>query len=126
MVAFDASRAADENAAAMREAVRAVGTGAVTRASRDAQLDGFTVAEGQYLGLLEDEPVVAADDLESAAVVVVERLLAEPRDVLTLLTGEDAPPLDHLVAELERLHPELELEVQSGGQPHYPLLISAE
>jgi DAK2 domain fusion protein YloV len=126
MVAFDATRPAEENAAAMREALRDVVTGAVTRATRDAEVNGLRIAAGQYLGLLDEEPIAATEDLESAATAVVERLLAEPRDVLTLLTGEDEPPLDELVAELERRHPGVELEVHSGGQPHYPLLISAE
>ena len=45
---------------------------------------------------------------------------------LTLLTGEEPPPLDGLLSELESGHPELEVEVHQGGQPHYPLLLSAE
>ena len=53
-------------------------------------------------------------------------MLAEPRGVLTLLTGEDAPVLDGLLAELRSQHPELELDVHQGGQPHYPLLLAAE
>jgi hypothetical protein len=57
---------------------------------------------------------------------VLARLLASPRDVLTFLTGEERPQLDTLLAELEAGHPELELEVHEGGQPHYPLLLSAE
>ena len=46
--------------------------------------------------------------------------------MLTLLTGEEPPALDTLLAELESSHPELELDVHEGGQPHYPLLLSAE
>jgi hypothetical protein len=46
--------------------------------------------------------------------------------VLTLLRGADAPELGPLVAELAERHPELEVDVQDGGQPHYPLLVSAE
>ena len=57
---------------------------------------------------------------------MLERLLAEPRGILTLLTGEDPPALDGLLAELAASHPELELEVHEGGQPHYPLLLAAE
>ena len=57
---------------------------------------------------------------------VVERLLAEPRGVLTLLTGSEPPPLEQLLARVAELHPEVELDVQEGGQPHYPLLLSAE
>jgi hypothetical protein len=57
---------------------------------------------------------------------VLGHLLAEPRDVLTLLHGEGAPPLNGLLDELAAEHPELELDVHEGGQPHYPLLLSAE
>jgi len=46
--------------------------------------------------------------------------------VLTLLTGEDEPELEGLLRTLQERHPEVELDVQPGGQPHYPLLLSAE
>jgi hypothetical protein len=46
--------------------------------------------------------------------------------VLTLLRGEGAPPLNGLIDGLAEQHPELELDVHEGGQPHYPLLLSAE
>jgi dihydroxyacetone kinase-like predicted kinase len=57
---------------------------------------------------------------------VIDRLLAEPRGVMTLLTGADEPDVQPLVAALEQQHPSLELEVHQGGQPLYPLLLSAE
>jgi dihydroxyacetone kinase-like predicted kinase len=60
------------------------------------------------------------------AAQVADALLAEPRMLLTLLTGADAPELDGLVERIRERHPELELDVQAGGQPHYPLLLSAE
>jgi hypothetical protein len=46
--------------------------------------------------------------------------------VLTFLTGDEPPALDALLAELASSHPELELDVHDGGQPHYPLLLAAE
>ena len=49
-----------------------------------------------------------------------------PRAVLTLLTGAEPPPLDGLLERLASAHPELEVEVHEGGQPHYPLLLGAE
>src|SRR5581483_2638217 len=55
MVAFEAARPAEENAAAMREVLRDVATGAVTRATRDAKANGLAITAGQYLGLLDDE-----------------------------------------------------------------------
>ena len=48
--AFDGSRSADENEAAMREAIDAVTAAEITRASRDATVDGVTATEGDFLG----------------------------------------------------------------------------
>jgi len=125
-VAFDPSGSADDNVAAMRDALEGVATGAVTVASRDTELNGVEVRSGAYLGLAEGDAVAGGDDFDEVASAVIERLLGEPRDVLTLLTGEDEPQLDALLERIEAAHPELELEVHSGGQPHYPLLVSAE
>jgi DAK2 domain fusion protein YloV len=126
MVAFDPDRTADHNAAEMRESLETVATGEVTIASRDAKLNGIAVREGEFLGLVADEAVAGGADFDEVAGAVAERLLAEPRGVLTLLTGEDQPQLDQLVARLRDDHPDLEVDIQDGGQPHYPLLLSAE
>src|SRR5581483_2241462 len=111
LVAFDPSRAAAENATEMEEALTAVATGAVTRASRAVQLNGRRVEPGELLGLLEGEPFAGGDDLAEVARAVVDGLLAEPRGVLTFLTGVDGASLDGLVAELAAANPELEIEV---------------
>jgi DAK2 domain fusion protein YloV len=126
LVAFDPARSAAENAEALHEAIAGVATGAVTTASRDVVLDGRRVREGDYLGLLEEEPIAGGEGFADVAEAVVERLLAEPRDVLTLLVGEGAPPFDELLRRVEERHPELELEVHEGRQPVYQLLIAAE
>jgi dihydroxyacetone kinase-like predicted kinase len=126
MVAFDPERDAEANAAEMREALAGVATGEVTVASRDVDLNGLSIPAGAWLGLAGGEPVAGGADFAEVAVAVVERLLTEPRAVLTLLTGQDEPDLAPLLERLGAEHPELELDVQQGGQPHYPLLLGAE
>ena len=126
LVAYDGSSGAAENAAAMAAAAAAVATGEITRASRDVSLNGFAVRRGEWLGLAGGEPVAGGDDFADVASSLVARLLAEPRVVLTILTGDDPPPLDGLLDRLASAHPELEIEVHEGGQPHYPLLLGAE
>ena len=126
LVAFNPELPAEENEVAMAEAAARVATGAVTTASRDVRLNGRAVEAGQYLGLLGDEPVTGGADFESVARAILERLLTEPRELVTLFTGDEEPDLSHLLTELERSNPELEIEVHEGGQPHYPLLVSAE
>jgi DAK2 domain fusion protein YloV len=126
MVAFDGSRSAEENADAMTEAAASVVTGAVTTASRDVTLNGVDVRKGAYLGLSEGEPVVGGDDFEEVAEAVIERLLTERHGLLTILGGEGAPALNGLIDRIGKRHPEVEVDVQDGGQPHYHLLLSAE
>ncbi|HET8529392.1 MAG TPA: DAK2 domain-containing protein [Gaiellaceae bacterium] len=126
LLSFDGSRGAAENAAEMRDAIAAVAAGEVTIASRDAEIEGVEIRRGRWLGLAGDAPVAAAETFEDAAFAVVEALLAEPRGLLTLLAGEEAPPLDALLERIERAYAELEVDVQQGGQPHYHLLLSAE
>jgi fatty acid kinase len=125
-VVYDGSRSAAENATEMEEALAAVATGAVTVASRDVDLDRVTVRKGDYLALTEGDPIGGSADFDETAALAVELLLAEPRGVLTILTGEDAPPLNGLLERIAARHPGLEVEVQDGGQPHYHLLLSAE
>ena len=126
LVAFDPSLGLDENAVAMGEALESVATGAVTVASRDVQLNGVAVESGKWLGLVDGEPMAGGGSFDEVARAVMDTLLAEPRGVVTLLSGEDAPGLDALVEHVRRTHPDLELEVHDGGQPHYPLLLAAE
>ena len=126
MLAFDPERPATENAEAMKEVVGGVKTGEVTIASRDVELNGLSVRKGAWLGLANGTAVAGGPDFDDVAAAVAERLLEEPRDVMTLLTGADEPQLEALVRRIQGAHPELELDVQAGGQPHYPLLLSAE
>jgi dihydroxyacetone kinase-like predicted kinase len=126
MVAFDGSHTAAENAAEMEQAVAAVATGAVTTASREVRLDGLTVEKGAYLGLADGKPVAGGASFEGVSVAVVAGLLSEPRSVLTILTGEEAPELNGLLGRISGEYPDVEVDVQAGGQPHYHLLLSAE
>jgi hypothetical protein len=110
----------------MAQVLETIVTGEVTVASRDAELNGVSVTQGHWLGLAEGEAVAVGDAFDEVAEKVAEALLAEPRMLMTLLTGTDAPELDGLLERIRDRHPELELDIQAGGQPHYPLLLSAE
>jgi dihydroxyacetone kinase-like predicted kinase len=110
----------------MRAALAGLATGEIAVATRDAASNGVEVHEGEYLALLDGDAVASGPAFDEVARALVERLLAEPRDVLTLLTGDGAPPLTSLLDAVAADHPELEVDVHEGGQPHYPLLLSAE
>jgi DAK2 domain fusion protein YloV len=126
MVAFDPDRDVAGNAAEMREVLASVATGEVTVASRDVEMNGISIHEGAYLGLAGGEAVAGGASFDEVAAAVVDRLLEQPRGVLTFLTGEQEPDLTLLLQRLGADHPEVEVDIQPGGQPHYPLLVGAE
>jgi uncharacterized protein len=126
LVAFDPARNADANATSIADALVGLATGGVTIASRDVRLDGLDVRKGAWLGLADGVPVAGGETFDEVVRAVLTKLLAEPRGLLTLLTGDGAPELDGLLSDLEASHPDLELEVHEGGQPHYALLLAAE
>ena len=126
MIVYDPGRAAADNESAMVSAQAGVVTGEVTIASRDVTLDGIDVRKGAWLGLADGAAVASGQSFDAVAGAVAERLLDGGREILTLLTGVDEPALGTLVSEIGARHPDVEIEIHAGGQPHYPLLLSAE
>lgn len=126
MSRFVSTASPEENESAMLEELEGAATGEITVASRNATLDGVAIEEGAYLGLVDDVAVSSGPDLDAVVHDVVDRVLAGGQGFLTILTGENAPPLDGLVSALEERHPDLEVEIHEGGQPHYPLLVVAQ
>jgi hypothetical protein len=90
------------------------------------QLNGVAITNGHWLGLVDGEPVAGGEDFGDVTYAVVERLLSDPRGLLTLLVGDEAAPLEGVLERIAVAHPDVEVDVQQGGQPHYPLLLSAE
>ena len=126
LVAFDAARTLDENLAEMQEAAAAVRAGSVARASRAAKIGDVEVSEGEFLGLVDGEPVASGQELGPVAADVVARLVGDGADVLTVLVGDGAGEPEAVVESIRAAHPGIEVEVHEGGQPHYPLLFAVE
>ncbi len=127
-VSYDRRVPGAENAREMRAAMEGVVTAEVTQAVRDSLVDGVQVKAGDFIGLVEDRVVVAGRELEAVVEEVSARLAGQDREMLTVLVGNDpdAPKVRAMIDRLRTLHPALEIEVHEGGQPFYPVLLSAE
>ena len=119
-VALDGKRDAAANAAAMREALDHVRTGAVTAAARDDGEARFRA--GEAVGFVDERIVAWGEPARTLQQVLGE--LARDAELVTCITGDGAPlPAD----EVEALAPDgVELELSHGGQPSYWWLLAAE
>ncbi|QIN78959.1 DAK2 domain-containing protein [Rubrobacter marinus] len=128
MVGYDAEGEPEEVVEEMCEIVSGLRCGEVTQAVREARVEGREVPEGAYIGLLDGELVAVEQGVEDAAVRLVERMLAEGADVVTLLRGYgmDEDSARKVAERIRTLDEAVEVEVKDGGQPLYPLQMVAE
>ena len=126
LVAFDPTKDPAENAKAMGEvADRAHGI-EVTRAVRDATIDGEHVKKGEAMALLDGRVVAHGEDEEIVLVDAAKRLTDS--EIFTLYGGEDVDDarVQHAAQRLRAACPRVSVEVAHGGQPHYPFIVAAE
>lgn len=118
----------EANVQSMLAAAREVLTAEITTAVRDVNLNGVTVYEGQTIGILDGELIMAGNEPEYVVYKVVECMEPEELEILTLYYGADISPTEaeELAAQLQVRYPDLEFEVLEGGQRHYYYIISAE
>jgi fatty acid kinase len=127
-VAFDKRQSGIVNAKEMRRAIEDVVTAEITRAVRDSSIDGVQIKARDFIGLIDDRVVVASDQLEPVVTDVVAKLLGEGRSLLTALLGDDENAEDaaSVLETLRGKYPSVEVDLHQGGQPFYPVLLSAE
>ena len=128
MLAYMPGMDPDDCLAAMRAAASTVSWGEVTRAVRDATTPVGVCSEGDWLGVVGGAVALVSPDLMAAAAGVVETLVGDDAEILTIVTGGDAlaEETDALVARVAATHPEVEVSVIAGGQPLYPYLFGVE
>ncbi len=119
-VSLDPNRGADANAAAMLAALEHVRTGAVAPAARDDTRGRFRA--GEAVGFVDDEIVAWGSPRETLRDVMGQ--LAQSAELITCLSGADAPLEEEAVAAL--FDGEVEFELSHGGQQSYWWLLSAE
>lgn len=128
LIDFNPEAEAEENVEGMEGARLEVKTGEITRAARDATIEGVDVREGQFLALLDGKPRAAGDDLNPVLVDLVGQADLQPRGLVTLYWGDMLSSDDAASASqsLKAVYDGLQVDVHHGGQPHYEFIISIE
>ncbi|WP_405112784.1 DAK2 domain-containing protein [Micromonospora sp. NBC_01405] len=124
----DPDRRFADDVIAMAEAAGACRYAEVCWASREALTVAGPCRPGDVLALVEGEVHLIGVDLADTCAAVVDRMLGGGGELVTLLSGADAPDgLAEAVREhVARRWPFVEVQAYPGGQPHYPLLVGVE
>ena len=128
MLAFNYQADLETNARVMARAAGDVETIEVTTATRDVEINGVAVKEGQSIGLLNDRLHTASSSPEQVVLTMLGQLALEDFEIITVYWGEDVTPDEagQLVAHIETLYADIEVELVEGGQPHYDYILSLE
>ena len=128
MLSFDADDTLENNVDNMTDSLEDVVSGEVTKANRDTTINGIEIHENDFLGIIDGDIQVAEKDLVQSTVDMVEKMLDEDSEIITVMFGRDSNKEEakQVVSALEEKHDDLEFEVHNGGQPVYNFLISVE
>ncbi|NOU84948.1 DAK2 domain-containing protein [Paenibacillus sp. LMG 31460] len=128
ILAFQEKADAKTNTEAMSESLRRVKSGQVTYAVRDTNMDGIDIKQGHFIGIQDGRIVSSQPSLLDACKKLLEEMIEESSEIVTILTGEDAvdAETEELEAFIQAAYPEIEIELHPGGQPLYAYLFSVE
>src|SRR5215469_2029297 len=118
----------ESNCKVMTEAAASIQTAEITTAVRTAQVSGVRVREGDYIGLVNGDLVIAGQDIEHVIQETLQRMHIERYEIVTLYFGEDVArqQAEETAKRIKGKYSHLEIEVVDGGQPHYAYILSAE
>jgi len=129
LVSYDPEASAESNARSMAAVAESVATGEITQAVRDTHTDAGQVTSGDWIGIVRGDGIVAiAGTLVTAASQLLDHLIDDQRELLTIITGVDATVAhtDQIVAWVAQNRPDVAVEIHGGGQPLYPYLFGVE
>ena len=128
LVGYDPDADLQTNVAALAEAVTRTSAGEVTQSVRDTVAECGPIRKGDWIAINREGICVATTSAADAAFVLLDELITEDSEIVTVLVGSDTKHAetqrvrDHIALR----HPGVEIEVHDGGQPLYPFLIGVE
>ncbi|HHW9819846.1 fatty acid kinase catalytic subunit FakA [Staphylococcus aureus] len=125
---YDVDATLEENKAQMADSVNNVKSGSLTYAVRDTKIDGVEIKKDAFMGLTEDKIVSSQSDQLTTVTELLNEMLAEDSEILTVIIGQDAEQTvtDNMINWIEEQYPGVEVEVHEGGQPIYQYFFSVE
>ena len=128
LVNYIPDHSAEENKEQMIAEIENVKTGQVTYAVRDTEIDGKTIKQNDFMGIGDKSLLSVGSDLRATTLEMVDAMVDEDSAIVSIYFGSDSDEdsANELAAAIEEKYPDVEVEVNDGGQPIYYYVISVE
>ncbi len=112
----------------MTMAIDEVDSGEITTATRNVEINGVDVHEGEVIAILNGNVVLAVSSVEEACLGLLEKAQTDKRERITLFYGEiiSRNDVNIIVDKVRAAYPSHEIELHEGGQPHYHFIVAIE
>ena len=118
----------EDNSATMECDIKNVSSGQVTYAVRDTMIDDKEIHQGDYMGIGDSGIISVGKDVLSTTVEMIDVMVADDKEMVTIYYGQDVKEEDaeELLNTVSNKYPDIECDLQYGGQPIYYYFVSAE
>ncbi len=112
----------------MTEELANIRSGEVTYAIRDTTIDGTEIKSGDIMGIGDEGILAVGADVEHVVLHMLDKMIDEDSELVSLYYGEKYSEEDAsaLAEMIEEKYPDIEVEVNYGGQPLYYVILSVE
>ena len=128
LISYVPDKSVEENTEEMMEAMGNVKTGQITYAVRDTKIDDKEIRQGNIMGIGDHGILAVGEGIEDTAAETVKAMADEDSEIISIYYGSDVTEEDaqKLADRLEEAYPDLDIEINEGGQPIYYYVISVE
>ena len=118
----------EENEARMSEEISIVKTGQVTYAVRDTEIDDKTIHQGDYMGIGDKTILSVGADKKEVTMDMIDQMIDEDSALVSIYYGDEATEEEavEFSDQITEKYPDVEVEVNPGGQPIYYYIVSVE
>lgn len=128
LIAYSEEASPDENLQAMTEEIANVKSGSVTYAVRDTEIDDKQIKQGDIMGIGDKTILSVGKDIKEVTKDMIEQLADEDSELISIYYGAEVTEEEAgaLAEAVEKAHPDVDVEVNFGGQPIYYYILSVE
>ena len=128
LVNYIPDHSVEENKEQMMAEIENVKTGQVTYAVRDTEIDGKSIKQDDYMGIGDKSILAVGKDLKQTTLEMVDAMVDEDSAIVSIYFGSESSEekAEEIASAIEEKYPDVEVEVNDGGQPIYYYVISVE